>query len=309
MSVLSRDRSNPLEEAAQWFAELAADEVDPATERAWQRWLQADTRHAVAWARVEEISARFSALPTSGRAVLARRDALGRRRALKVLSLALGGLALGWNRADDWRLGQGAELSTGVGEIRAFELAEGLSVWLDTDSQLARVGPSAQWRLLRGAAAFENRGAAILQLETGVGQLRLGLGCCEVRRRDEGVEIASYTGSVGLFPQQMRSRTLAQGQRALMTATAVRPLGRVDPGRQLWRQGRLVVDDWSLGALVDELARYRPGLLTCTAMVAQLRVVGSYPLDDTDRALAALADSLPVRVERRLPWWVQIVPA
>ncbi len=301
-----------MEEAAQWFAELAADEVDPATERAWQRWLQADTRHAVAWARVEEISARFSALPTSGRAVLARRDALGRRRALKVLSLALGGLALGWNRADDWRLGQGAELSTAVGQIRAFELAEGLSVWLDTDSQLARMGSSAQWRLLRGGAAFENHGAAILQLETGVGQLRLGLGCCEVRRRDEGVEIASYAGSVRLFPQQLRSRTLAQGQRALMTSTAVRPLGRVDPGRQLWRQGRLVVDDWSLGALVDELARYRPGLLTCTAMVAQLRVVGSYPLDDTDRALAALAalaDSLPVRVERRLPWWVQIVPA
>ena len=46
-----------------------------------------------------------------------------------------------------------------------------------------------------------------------------------------------------------------------------------------------------------------------TPLGPQLRVVGSYPLADTDRALAALADSLPVRVERRLPWWVQIVPA
>ncbi len=83
---------------------------------------------------------------------------------------------------------------------------------------------------------------------------------------------------------------------------------RVEEGRRSV-EAMVEVDDWSLAALVAELGRYRPGLLTCTATVAQLRVVGSYPLADTDRALAALADSLPVRVERRLPWWVQIVPA
>ncbi|MDT3720608.1 DUF4880 domain-containing protein [Pseudomonas oryzihabitans] len=310
MSALSRDRGNPLEEAAHWFAELAADEVDPATERAWERWLQADSRHAVAWARVEEISGRFRALPASGRAVLARRDSLGRRHALKMLSLALGGLALGWNRGDDWRLGQGAELSTAVGEIRAFALAEGTRVWLDTDSQLAREAAPGRWRLLRGEALFEQQsGAPSLLLETAVGRVRLGVGCCGVRSRDDGLEVAAFRGVQQLFPRQARPQVLSEGTRALMTATVVQPLGRVDPGRQLWRQGRLVVNDWSLGALVDELARYRPGLLTCTATVASLRVVGSYPLDDTDRALAALADSLPVRVERRLPWWVQIVPA
>jgi transmembrane sensor len=139
--------------------------------------------------------------------------------------------------------------------------------------------------------------------------MRFGAGCCAVQARDEGLEVAAYRGALQLLPRQARPESLAQGTRALMTATAIQPLGPVDPGRQLWRQGRLVVDDWSLAALVAELGRYRPGLLTCTATVAQLRVVGSYPLADTDRALAALAESLPVRVERRLPWWVQIVPA
>lgn len=310
MSALTPDRGGPLEEAAFWFAELAADEVDPVTERAWERWLQADSRNAVAWARVEEISARFTGLPPSGRLALARRETLDRRRALKVLGLALGGLALGWARPDDWRLGQGAALSTAVGEIRAFDLAAGVRVWLNTDSQLAREAAPNHWRLLRGEVLFESRGGtAPVVLDATAGRVRFGAGCCAVRARDEGLEVAAYRGALQLLPRQARPEPLAEGTRALMTPTAVRPLGRVDPGQQLWRQGRLVVDDWSLAALVAELGRYRPGLLTCTATVAQLRVVGSYPLDDTDRTLAALADSLPVRVERRLPWWVQIVPA
>ncbi|MGM3423588.1 DUF4880 domain-containing protein [Pseudomonas benzopyrenica] len=309
MSLLTPSQGGPLEEAANWFAELAADEVDPATERAWERWLQADSRHAVAWARVEEISARFSGLPPSGRMALARRESLGRRRALKVLGLALGGLALGWTRPDDWRLGQGPALSTAVGEIRAFDLAAGVRVWLNTDSQLVQATAN-HWRLLRGEALFESRGgSAPTVLEATVGRVRFGAGCCAVRARDDGLEVAAYSGALQLLPRQARPETLAEGRQALLTPTAVQPLGRVDPGRQLWRQGRLVVDDWSLAALVVELGRYRPGLLTCTATVAPLRVVGSYPLMDTDRALAALADSLPVRVERRLPWWVQIVPA
>lgn len=309
MSLLTPSQGGPLEEAANWFAELAADEVDPATERAWERWLQADSRHAVAWARVEEISARFSGLPPSGRMALARRESLGRRRALKVLGLALGGLSLGWARPDDWRLGQSAALRTAVGEIRAFDLAAGVRVWLNTDSQLAQETAN-HWRLLRGEALFESRsGTALTVLEATVGRVRFGAGCCAVRARDDGLEVAAYSGALQLLPRQARPETLAEGRQALLTPTAVQPLGRVDPGRQLWRQGRLVVDDWSLAALVAELGRYRPGLLTCTATVAHLRVVGSYPLADTDRALAALADSLPVRVERRLPWWVQIVPA
>lgn len=310
MSALTPGRGGPLEEAAVWFAELAADEVDPVTERAWERWLQADSRNAVAWARVEEISARFTGLPASGRMALARRESLGRRRALKVLGLALGGLALGWTRPDDWRLAQGADLSTAVGEIRAFDLAAGVRVWLNTDSQLARGATADHWRLLRGEALFESRGGtAPMVLEATPGRVRFLAGCCAVQARDEGLEVAAYRGALQLLPRQARPESLTQGTRALMTATAVQPLGPVDPGRQLWRQGRLVVDDWSLAALVAELGRYRPGLLTCTATVAHLRVVGSYPLADTDRALAALADSLPVRVERRLPWWVQIVPA
>jgi transmembrane sensor len=42
--------------------------------------------------------------------------------------------------------------------------------------------------------------------------------------------------------------------------------------------------------------------------VVDLRLVGAYPLGDTGRILDALAGSLPIRVNRRLPWWVTVEP-
>ena len=42
--------------------------------------------------------------------------------------------------------------------------------------------------------------------------------------------------------------------------------------------------------------------------VAELRLVGAFPLGDTDRILASLEESLPLRVRRTLPWWVSVEP-
>lgn len=56
------------------------------------------------------------------------------------------------------------------------------------------------------------------------------------------------------------------------------------------------------------LGRYRPGLLGCDPSVAGLRLSGAYPLDDTDRALAAIARAVPVEVVSRTRYWVRLVP-
>lgn len=57
--------------------------------------------------------------------------------------------------------------------------------------------------------------------------------------------------------------------------------------------------------------------LDCTDTAADLahdtflRLLGAFPLHDTDRVLAALAAleaTLPVRVQYLAPWWVRVVP-
>ncbi len=51
-----------------------------------------------------------------------------------------------------------------------------------------------------------------------------------------------------------------------------------------WLRGVLSVSQWRLDRVIAELARYRRGHLSCDPAVAGLRVSGSFPLNDTDRA-------------------------
>jgi transmembrane sensor len=68
-----------------------------------------------------------------------------------------------------------------------------------------------------------------------------------------------------------------------------------------WMQGRLDVQNESLGAVVDALRPYRQGLLRISRAAAQLRVFGVFSLDDSDRALQSLAQVLPIKVNQYGP--------
>ena len=70
----------------------------------------------------------------------------------------------------------------------------------------------------------------------------------------------------------------------------------------------LVVDNARLADVVEELGRYRSGYLGVDKNVADLRITGSFPLQDTDLALNALLPTLPVQIQQRTPWWVTVVP-
>lgn len=64
-----------------------------------------------------------------------------------------------------------------------------------------------------------------------------------------------------------------------------------------------------LGDFIAELADHRRGHLAVNPLIASLRVMGTYPLNDTDQVLAMLESALPVRVSRRFDWWVTLEPA
>ncbi len=71
----------------------------------------------------------------------------------------------------------------------------------------------------------------------------------------------------------------------------------------------LVADDLPLQRLIEKLGEYRSGYLGLDPRLADVRISGSFPLYDTNKALAALPPSLPVRIEQIGPWWTRVVPA
>ncbi|MDN5517389.1 MAG: amino acid ABC transporter substrate-binding protein, partial [Pseudomonas sp.] len=80
-------------------------------------------------------------------------------------------------------------------------------------------------------------------------------------------------------------------------------------GVDAWSRGMLVADNLPLQRLIDQLGEYRSGYLSLDPSLAGLRISGSFPLHDSDKALAAVALSLPVRTEQLGPWWTRVVPA
>ncbi|MNI78379.1 fec operon regulator FecR [compost metagenome] len=54
--------------------------------------------------------------------------------------------------------------------------------------------------------------------------------------------------------------------------------------------------------MVEALRPYSRGFVRLAPQVRGLRVQGVFPLDDPDRAFNALAETLPIRVDRYSPW-------
>jgi transmembrane sensor len=95
---------------------------------------------------------------------------------------------------------------------------------------------------------------------------------------------------------------LQEGQSAVMQAGSIAPLAGDQHHRADWMIGRLNVLDDPLEAVVNALRPYSRGFVRVAPEVRNLRVQGVFPLDNPDRVFAALAETLPIRVDRYSPW-------
>ena len=73
-----------------------------------------------------------------------------------------------------------------------------------------------------------------------------------------------------------------------------------------WIDGFIVAERMRLGDFIQELSRHVPGLLRCDPAVADLRLTGSYPLQDPEQIFSMLEQSLPVTVQRRTRYWTTL---
>lgn len=299
-----------LRDAAHWHARLGAAPSCTQTQQQWQAWHQQSALHQWAWQRLENLQAELQGLPgpLAHRAMGASVQAT-RRTLLKGLVLGLGVSSLAWTgyrQSPIWL----ADQRTATSERRSLTLQDGTRLTLNTASAVdIRFDAGQRLILLRaGEILVETaKDSRPFKVRSAHGEMRALGTRFSVRQFDDHTEldVLEHAVAVRNAPNGEEVQVDAGMQLAFNDDPLPAPQP-ADPSRSAWSQGRLVIDDWRLDRTLAELQRYRPGVITCADNIAGLRLSGAYPLDDTDRALAAIAQALPVRIETRTRYWVSI---
>ncbi|WP_085676011.1 MULTISPECIES: FecR domain-containing protein [unclassified Pseudomonas] len=310
-------RLETLEAAATWYVQLNDGAADLARARAWRQWLEASPEHAAAWARVEKLQQQWALLPAQAALKGLGAAQAQRRDVLKVLGLLLAMGGGSWLAAEQvpYRALL-AQQRTGTGERRSLQLEDGSRLALNVDTALdVRFDTKLRTIQLYGGEMLLSASRDLQQrpfiVHTQDGSIVAWDAEFSVRKLPEQTRVGVLQAGVEVRSQHHLERPLQlqPGQQVSFDRDHIDTVQAVPADSTAWQHGMLSVNDWRLGDFIEELGRYRPGVLRCAPSIRALSISGAFRIDDTDIALANLDRTLPVRVRYLSRFWVSVEPA
>lgn len=301
------------ETAASWYVQFQSQPPTPEERQAWQHWLNGDPSHQTAWNQMEQLQRNLGSMP-QGLTRRALSSTQQRRQVLKWM-LVLGGSGyLGWNVKEHTALGTlWTDYRTAVGERRRIELADGTRIDLNTHTAID-VQFDGRQRLIRlhQGEVLIHTGKLGAQtpfyVETHQGRVQALGTRFSVRQLPDATRVGVLEDRVNVSPADSpdHDRQLTAGESVDFDRMHVGLKQAYNGNCIAWTHGQLIVLDARLGDVIEELARYRPGVLQCDLASARLRVSGTFRLDSTDAVLANLQATLPIQVKYFTRYWVSV---
>jgi transmembrane sensor len=309
--LFERNRDDIEHEASRWLAARDAGAPSPAQTAEFNRWLEADIRHRVAYLRLEASWRRVAKLrdlrPLDGDVdpdLLEQRGRARRRwpyAAAAALLLIVGAGAY-LSQRDAWQV-----YETRVGVFSRIVLEDGSVVDLNTNSQVrVRLGDARrEVRLTRGEGRFQvahdvNRPFVVAANEAAVRAVGTAF---TVRLRDASqVEVVVAEGKVAIAaPRVTDAPPLAAGETAVVQPghVSVSPMSPQAIERKLaWTSGRLEFRGERLADAVAEFNRYNlRQIRLASPALGSLRVGGNFKATDPESFAAALASAFKLHVD------------
>ncbi|MDR5759407.1 FecR family protein [Caballeronia sp. LZ035] len=322
MTLANRIDATIVAQAADWMVKLQ-DGPDARNHAGFERWRAASPVHAEAWRRMAEMTRSFNDHvgelgPQGARSVLESVNAQQKRRRAMTRLLTFSGAGIvGWTLLDatPWRSWT-AGYSASVGEQREFVLADHTRLTLNTDSAVDIRFDAHQRRitLYKGeilVVSGHDPAGRPLHVDTRNGVVTPIGTRFTVRQpgeTDQDTRVSVIEGAVEIRPANATGQvlTLARGQTTTFNRNAFEAPSALDSSSVAWIDGLLVARNLRLADFIDELARYRRGILRCDPSVGDLRVTGTFPLHDTDKVLRVIQHVLPVTLHSRTRYWVTL---
>ena len=299
-----------IEQAASWAAMIDAGDMSVSDRQACEAWCAEHPLHRRTLDRMRAFDARLEKAEDFERNAL--RSVLDgprlRRPGVVILGLAVVS-TIGWaGLRSDYVGDHFPDYRTRRGELRPVALVDGSHVVLDTDGAVLvdMEGRQRRVRLVRGQllARVASDKARPFVVETPHGTAT-ALGTSFVVRREPDYTLVTVIESrVRVCPDRISDeracRVLAPGQRARILPSRIVAATAVDPSSAaLWSSGWLEADDQDVIAVLTELSRYSVKPIQFNAASLRgLKVTGSYPISDVDRAIEGVARSADLKVSR-----------
>ncbi|NER59593.1 DUF4880 domain-containing protein [Pseudomonas sp. MAFF212428] len=311
-----------VKQAIHWMLRVRESGDSPHLLLQCEQWRSAHHEHELAWQRVHSLQQEMNLRAVPGAGVVAlqtlesSQQRLQRRQALKLLGgvLAMGSAAwLGKDLGvlDPWT----SDVATATGERRSVRLPDGTVLDLNTHTaaDLAFDDRQRLVQLKHGelmlTCAQHPAGAAgrPLWVRTREALLEGFDGRFVVRQERNCTRVSVSQGNVAIHsPGAGGLQWVRSGEAFLVDAQGATPVQQQDMDAGAWADGLIVTRSMRLGDFLDEVARYRHGYLSCTHDIRNLRLSGVFRLEDTDKLLQLLPQTLPVKVSYRTRWWVRL---
>lgn len=306
-----------LDAAIAWQLCLDSGAATAGERQAFAAWLAADAEHARVWQQLGGLDQQLASASHAAARHALLHSAAARQQHTRMGGgafslLLIGALTLGLQQQrplTDYL----ADAMTASGEQRELNLADHSRVRLNSHSAVDIDFAGSERRL------YLRSGEILVQtahgdprpfvVDTPQGRLRALGTRFLVRREGAATRLIVLQSAVAAQPlSNPGEQVIEAGEQVLMQADSLGQPASAPIGADAWSRGMLVVENQRLGDLLATLGEYRHGYLGVDPSIADLRISGSFPLHDSDRALAALPPSLPVRIERHTGWWVRVVP-
>jgi transmembrane sensor len=195
-----------------------------------------------------------------------------------------------------------ADHATAVGERRRVVLADGSTVFLNTDTALSVDYGEQDRRLVLhyGQALFEvakNPNRPFVVVADGAETRALGT-IFAVQRTETCADVIVTEGAVEVRVGTQGAVRLEAGQRLAFGARASLEPRTIDAdAATAWQRGKLIFNRRPLQSVVAELERYRAGrIVVLGERLKTLEITGVFDLDDPDRLLRTIEETTKAKV-------------
>lgn len=301
-------------EAAEWLVRIQSHPLNVDEVAEHQRWCESSPLHQQAWTNAAQLLNRLQKLPANiALDTLNRPAQLNRRAVMSTISASMIGIpiisvGLASLHSDSHWL---PSFQTATGQQTRVVLAEGSHLLLNTRSSVHWNPESRQLRLLEGELLLQNKkGNAPIELLSEFSQIRLAEGKLLLRQSTHTNLVAQLEGYSQISSTQFNhpGTTLISNQQVRIerTSNKIKPT-QLQRTLSAWETGMLVADAMPLRNFVEELGRYRQGVIQLAPELEQKFVSGAYPVLDTDLSLKMLAATYSLKIDQRWKgYWVVV---